>query len=59
MAEHLPFYRVCLLGLFKAVCSILVLLPSNFFSSCFARVQVVQPYNSTDMAAALMNTISF
>ena len=41
--------------LFKTACSILVKFPSSFFSKHFVRVQVVQPYNSTDTATASKN----
>ena len=50
-------YSCCLVGycrqdLFKIACSILVLLPSSFFSSRFVSVHVVHPYSSIDVTAA-------
>ena len=42
----------CRQDLFKIARSILVWLPSSFFSSCFVRVYVVQPYSSIDVTAA-------
>ena len=50
-------YSWCLVGccrpdLFKIVRSILVQLPSSFFSSRFVRVHVVHPYSSIDATAA-------
>ena len=50
-------YSWCLVGccrqdLFKIARSILVLLPSSFFSSRFVRVHVVHPYSSIDVTAA-------
>ena len=41
--------RCCFHDLFKTARSILVQLPSSLFSRRFVRVQVVQPYSSTDM----------
>ena len=50
-------YSWCLVGycrqdLFKFARSILVQLPSRFFSSRFVRVHVVHPYSSIDTTAA-------
>ena len=50
-------YSWCLVGccrqdLFKIACSILMQLPSSFFSSRFVRIHVVQPYSSIDATAA-------
>ena len=50
-------YSWCLVGccrqdLFKIASSILVQLPSSFFSSRFVRVHVVHPYSSIDATAA-------
>ena len=50
-------YSWCLVGccrqdLFKIARSILVQLPSSFFSNCFVRVHVVHPYSSIDSTAA-------
>ena len=50
-------YSLCLVGccrqdLFKIARSILVQLPSSFFSSRFVRVHVVHPYSSIDATAA-------
>ena len=45
----------CFHDLFKTVRSILVQLPSSLFSRRFVRVQVVQPYNSTDITTAWKN----
>ena len=50
-------YSWCLVGccrqdLFKIARSILVYLPSSFFSSRFVSVHVVQPYSSIDVTAA-------
>ena len=50
-------YSWCLVGccrqdLFKIARSILVQLPSSFFSSRFVRVHVVHPYSSIDATAA-------
>ena len=50
-------YSWCLVGccrqdLFKIARSILVQLPSSFFSSRFVRVHVVHPYSSIDVTAA-------
>ena len=42
----------CFHDLFKTARSILVQLPSSLFSRRFVRVQVVQPYSSTDMTTA-------
>ena len=42
----------CRQDLFKIVRSILVQLPSSFFSSRFVRVQVVHPYSSIDATPA-------
>ena len=42
----------CFHDLFKTARSILVQLPSSLFPRRFVRVQVVQPYNSTDMTTA-------
>ena len=49
--------RWCLVGccrqdLFKIARSIIVKLPSSFFSSCVVRVQVVHPYSSIDTTTA-------
>ena len=41
--------------LFKTARSILVQLPSSLFSRRFVRVQVVQPYSSTDITTAWKN----
>ena len=50
-------YSWCLMGwccqdLYKITHSILVLLPSSFFSSRFVRVHIVHPYSSIDATAA-------
>ena len=50
-------YSWCFVGryfqdLFNITCSILVSLPSSFFSSRFVSVQVVHPYSSIDTTAA-------
>ena len=45
----------CFHDLFRTACSILVQLPSNLFSRRFVRVQVVQPYNRTDITTAWKN----
>ena len=42
--------------LFTAACSILVLFQSSFFFRCFVKVQVVQPYSSTDTATTWKNS---
>ena len=42
----------CCQDLFKIARSILVYLPSSFFSSRFVSVHVVQPYSSIDVTAA-------
>ena len=46
------FEGCCLQDLFNIARSILVLLPSSFFSSRFVSVQVVRPYSSIDTTAA-------
>ena len=46
------FVRCCLQDLFNIARSILVQLPSSFFSSRFVSVQVVHPYISMDTTAA-------
>ena len=49
------FLECCFKDLFKTACNILVCFPFSFFTRCFVKVQVVQPYNSTDMAIAWKN----
>ena len=54
-------YSGCFLKCFfyyfvKIACIILVGFPSSFFSKCYLKVQVVQPYNSTDTATAWKNS---
>ena len=46
------FVGCCLQDLFNIACSILVLLPSSFFSICLVNVHVVHPYSSIDTTAA-------
>ena len=46
------FVGCCLQDLFNVAGSILVLLPSSFFSSRFVSVQVVHPYSSIDTTVA-------
>ena len=46
------FVGCCLQDMVNIARSILVLLPSSFFSSCFVSVQVVHPYSSIDTTAA-------
>ena len=53
-------YSCCLVGyffqdLFKTACSILMYFLSSFFSMHFVRLQVVQPYSSTDIDKAWKN----
>ena len=45
----------CFHDLFKIARSILVQLPSSLFSRYLVRVQVVQPYSSTDITTARKN----
>ena len=57
-------YSWCLVGccrqdLFKIARSILVWLPSSFFSSRFVRVHVVHPYSSIDVTAAWKKMFHF
>ena len=46
------FVGCCLHELFNIACSILVLLPSSFFSICLVSIHVVHPYSSINMTAA-------
>ena len=46
------FVGCCLQDLFNIACSILVLLPSSFFSSCLVSVHVVHPYSRIDTITA-------
>ena len=46
------FVECCLQDLFNNARSILVLLPSNFFSICFLSVHIMHPYSSIDTTAA-------
>ena len=46
------FVGCCLQYLFKVACSILVQLPSSFFSIRLVSVHVVHPYNSIDTTVA-------
>ena len=47
----------CFHDLFKTACSILVQLPSSLFSRRLVRVQLVQPYSSTDTTTAWKNCL--
>ena len=49
------FVRCCIRDLFRTACIILVYFPSSFFSKHFIRVQVMQPYSSTDISTAWKN----
>ena len=46
------FVRCCLQEQFNIACSILVQLPSSFFSNCLVSVYVVHPYSSIETIAA-------
>ena len=57
-------YSCCFVGccshdLFNIARSILVLLPSSFFSICFVSVHVVRPYSSIDTTWALLTDAFF
>ena len=45
------FAGCCFHDLFNIACSILVMLPSSFFSICLVSVHVVQPYSTIDTTA--------
>ena len=45
------FVGFCLQDLFNIACSILVWLPSSFYSVCLVSVHLVHPYNSIDTTA--------
>ena len=47
----------CFYVLFRITRSMLVLLPSSLFSSRFVRVEVVQPYSSTDTTTTWKNCL--
>ena len=55
MSVQLFLVGCCFHDLFKTARSILVQLPSSLFSRRFVRVQVVQPYSSTDTTTAWKN----
>ena len=51
------FVGCCLQDLLKSARTILLMFPSCFLSRRYGKVQVVQPYNSTDTGTALKNSI--
>ena len=50
------FVGCCFLGLFQTAHSVIMLFPSSFFLKRPVNVQVVQPYNSTDIVTAGKNS---